>query len=292
MDLNAVKVFVAVVQAGSLSKACEKLDMPIATVSRYISGLEKDLKVQLFDRFKTGVKPTALGLQFYEQVHLSMDTLLNAPQMLQDNQQHLKGVLRLSTPTMFDPVWDMIAAFQRKYPHVQVFCNVSRQVLDLVSDEIDVAIRVQVSHHQAENVIAKPLMLGSAKTIAPIELLAQFGTPQTPQDLLKMPCAGWAVKGNDLTWYFGKTQLRLPAIFATNDIPMLYHFIQQRQAVCQISDYLADKLIAEQNFVEVLTDYPFPYFPINLIYASHRYPSAIVRAFLDFCGEFAKNWQK
>jgi len=67
--------------------------------------------------------------------------------------------------------------------------------------------------------------------------------------------------------------------------------MQYRQAVCQISDYLADKLIAEQNFVEVLANFAAPKYPVNLVYASHRYPSAIVRAFLDFCGEFAKNQQ-
>lgn len=55
MDLNAVRIFVAVVQAGSLTQASERLGMPIATISRKISGLEKQLNArQLFDRAKTG----------------------------------------------------------------------------------------------------------------------------------------------------------------------------------------------------------------------------------------------
>lgn len=61
MNLNALRLFVAVVQDGSLSKTSEKLGVPIATISRQISELEKSLNIQLFDRFKSGVKPTMMG---------------------------------------------------------------------------------------------------------------------------------------------------------------------------------------------------------------------------------------
>lgn len=61
MDLNAVRIFVAVLQAGSLTQASERLNIPIATLSRKISELEKQLNRQLFNRSRTGVKPTAQG---------------------------------------------------------------------------------------------------------------------------------------------------------------------------------------------------------------------------------------
>ena len=76
MDLNAVRLFVATVQAGSLSKASDELNVPIATISRQIKLLEQSLNIQLFDRYKTGVKPTAQGQLFYEQVYLNIDNLL------------------------------------------------------------------------------------------------------------------------------------------------------------------------------------------------------------------------
>lgn len=84
MNLNALRLFVSVCQDGSLSKTSERLGIPIATISRQISELEKSLHIQLFDRMKSGMKPTMAGQQLYEQVCLPMDTLLHIEQTLQE----------------------------------------------------------------------------------------------------------------------------------------------------------------------------------------------------------------
>lgn len=89
MDLNNLRLFVAVYQAESFSKAAEQLAMPVATVSRRIAEFEKSLSTQLFDRYKTGVKPTALGLQLYEKVYLSLDNLTQVTQDFIGEQQEL-----------------------------------------------------------------------------------------------------------------------------------------------------------------------------------------------------------
>lgn len=75
MNLNTLSLFVAIVQTGSLSKASERTGVPIATISRQISELEKSLQIQLFDRQKSGVKPTMAGQKLYDEVHLSIDNL-------------------------------------------------------------------------------------------------------------------------------------------------------------------------------------------------------------------------
>ena len=69
MDFNAIKVFTAVVQAGSLSAGAARLQMPVATVSRKIKELENGLNVQLLERTGRGVQPTLIGQQVYEQAH-------------------------------------------------------------------------------------------------------------------------------------------------------------------------------------------------------------------------------
>lgn len=112
MNLNALSLFVAVIKHGSLSKTAEKLGVPIATISRQISELEKSLQIQLFDRQKSGVKPTMAGQKLYDEVHLSIDNLLNAKQVLLDDEQNLKGVLRISAPPAFEPSLWWIGKFQ------------------------------------------------------------------------------------------------------------------------------------------------------------------------------------
>ncbi|WP_227503116.1 LysR family transcriptional regulator [Moraxella bovoculi] len=104
MNLNTLHLFVAIVQTGSLSKASERTGVPIATISRQIAELEKHLQIQLFDRQKSGVKPTMAGQKLYDEVHLSIDNLLNTKQVLFDDEQNLKGVLRISTVPACEPI--------------------------------------------------------------------------------------------------------------------------------------------------------------------------------------------
>ena len=66
MDLNAVRMFVAVVQAGSLSAAASRLGMPLPTLSRRIRDLERQLKVQLLERSVRGARLTDAGARLYE----------------------------------------------------------------------------------------------------------------------------------------------------------------------------------------------------------------------------------
>jgi DNA-binding transcriptional LysR family regulator len=80
MDLNAARIFVAVVQAGSLSAAATRLAIPLATLSRRIRDLERQLKVQLLERSARGTKLTDAGARLYEQAARGIEALLEAEQ--------------------------------------------------------------------------------------------------------------------------------------------------------------------------------------------------------------------
>ncbi|KGQ70060.1 transcriptional regulator [Chelonobacter oris] len=282
MDLNAIRLFVAVVQAGSLSKASQQLDVPIATISRQLKALEKSLNTQLFDRFKTGVKPTMLGQKLYEDVYLSVDNLLQAERALGDTQQQLSGKLRISTPSGFEPVWDWVSAFQQQHPQVEVHCLVTDRVLDLVEDGIDVAFRVGDLH--TDSVIARELMPLRAKLVATPALLARLGEPREPADLAHFPCAGWATNGQKtMQWQLGGQSVTLPCRFGANDSYALAHITQKGLVIGQLPDYIAERLIRDAGLVEVLPDHPQPSHPVHLLYPAHRHASSLIQAFLGFC---------
>ena len=116
MNLNALRLFISVCQDGSLSKTSERLGVPIATISRQISELEKSLNIQLFDRFKSGVKPTMAGQRLYEQTHLAMDNLVNAEQVLFEEQGNLKGILRISAVPACEPILRGWENFKHSFP--------------------------------------------------------------------------------------------------------------------------------------------------------------------------------
>ncbi|HHW7506666.1 TPA: LysR family transcriptional regulator [Mannheimia haemolytica] len=287
MNLNTLRLFVAVIQHGSLSKASERLNVPIATISRQIADLEKELNIQLFDRQKSGVKPTMAGQRLYEQVHLSIEQLANAKEVLFEEQGNLKGKLRLSASPACEPVLSWIADFQTACPQVQVHCTLTDRLLDLSADGIDVAFRIGQLH--GEQFIAKKVGQIGSKWVAHPKFLARLGTPNTIKDLKNFPIAAWAKNEvSVITLGTGRQAVEIPYLFASNDSYAIEYMAKQGKAVALLADSTVDRLVAENGLVEVLGETENPKFDLTMIYAAHRYPSSIVRAFVGFVLEQVK----
>jgi DNA-binding transcriptional LysR family regulator len=95
---NATRMFVGVVQVGSLSAAATRLGIPLPTLSRRIRELGRQLKVQLLERSARGAKLTEAGSRLYEHASRGIEALLEGKQAVVTNQARLKGRLRLSLP--------------------------------------------------------------------------------------------------------------------------------------------------------------------------------------------------
>src|SRR5215469_16547728 len=173
MDLNATRMFVAVVQAGSLSGAAARLGIPLPTLSRRIRDLERRLKVQLLERSTRGAKQTDAGMRLYEHASRGIDALVEAEQAVVSDQAHLKGRLRLSLPQTFEPWWDLLGAFQRRYPNIEIYVHSTERRMDLVEDGIDVALRVGAIVH--ESMVARHLLKFRNVLVASPKLVKRFG---------------------------------------------------------------------------------------------------------------------
>src|SRR5260370_16952255 len=141
MDLNAPRMLVAVVQAGSLSAAAARLGTPLPTLSRRIRDLERQLRVQLLERSARGTKLTDAGARLYEHASRGIEALLEAEQVVVSDQARLKGRLRLSLPQTVEPWWELLAAFQRRYPDIQVYVYSTERRVDLIEDRIHAPLR-------------------------------------------------------------------------------------------------------------------------------------------------------
>lgn len=281
MNLNTLPLFTHIIQTGSLSKTADKLGVPIAIISRQITELEKSLGVQLFDRQKTGVKPTLAGQQFYEQIALSVDNLTQITQNFTADDSDISGKLRISTTQGMDEIWAWIDEFCELYPKVSVRLQVTDRILDLVEDSIDVAFRVGELH--TDSVVAKKVMTQHAKWLAHPKLLEKFGTPQTLAELANYPIVAYAKSEQKyLTIPNGKKSLQLPYAFASNDVYAIENAIKNGRGIGMLYDKTAYRLIAENGLVEILPDIQMPEYAVHLLYVKHRYQSAVVRKFLEF----------
>jgi DNA-binding transcriptional LysR family regulator len=279
MDLDATRMFVGVVQAGSLSAAASRLGIPLPTLSRRIRNLERQLKVQLLERSARGAKLTDAGSRLYEHASRGVEALVEAEQAVVSDQARLKGRLRLSLPQTVEPWWELLAAFQRRYPDIQVYVYSTERRVDLIEDGIDVALRVGAIVHEA--MVARRILSFRNIVVASPELVERFGLPDEPNALRRFPCAVWASRIDvPARWELGGHVIEPNAVLATND----YHHLCSRalggDVVTELPPFLAAAPIREKRLVPLLPQHPLPEWPINLLYPPHRHQSTIVRTYL------------
>ncbi|MDH4260977.1 MAG: LysR family transcriptional regulator [Gammaproteobacteria bacterium] len=281
MDLNAAQMFVSVVQAGSLSAAADRLGIPLPTLSRRVRELERQLKVQLLERSVRGTKLTDAGTRLYEHASRGIEALAEGEQAVMSDQARLKGRLRLSLPPTFEPWWELLATFQQRYPDIRVYVYTTERRVDLVEDGIDVALRVGTIAH--ETLVARHVLTYRHVLVASPLLVERLGLPETPDALHRFPCAAWGVGANaNGTWRLGGLVFEPNALLTTNDYAHLRSRALAGEVVTELPPFLAAKAIGDGRLVALLSDHPMPELQINLLYPSHRHPSAIVRAYLDF----------
>ncbi|MGN6454645.1 MAG: LysR family transcriptional regulator [Achromobacter mucicolens] len=282
MDLNAVRMFVAVAQTGSLTGAAERLDIPLPTVSRRIKELESALNVQLVQRASKGTVLTDAGARLLEHAAVGIEALQDAEHAVLSDQTSLKGRLRLSLPQPFEPWWTLISAFQERYPDIEVFVYSTERRMDLYEDGIDVALRVGDIRH--DNLVARKVLSFRNILVASPDLVARLGLPASPADLTRFPCAVWATRVDARArWQLGDQQIEPRAVLAAND----YHMLTQRalmgDVVAELPPFLALPAIAQGRLVALLPDHPLPEWPVHLLYPQSRLRSNLVRTYLDYC---------
>ena len=284
MDLNAANMFVSVVQAGSLSAAAEKINVPLPTLSRRIRELERELKVQLLERSSRGIKLTEPGSRLYEHANRGIEALNDAQQAVMSDEARLKGRLRLSLPPAFEPWWELLGAFQQRYPDITLSVFATERRVDLVQDGVDVALRVGAIVH--ESMVARQMIRYRHVLVAAPTLLEQLGEPQSVDDLRGYPCAAWTSDFNARSvWRLGAQVYEPKVMLTTNDYALLRSRAVAGQVLTELPPFLALNEIAEGRLRALLPEHPMPELMINLLYPSHRHPSSIVRTYLDFCQE-------
>jgi len=286
MDFNAAKLFISVVNSGSFSAASDRTGVPIATLSRKINELEQGLNVQLLERTRHGVKPTYKGQQFFEQARLGIELLEDA-QKSAISSHVLHGKLRLSIPPGFSLWWDLLTEFQQRYPEISVFCHSSERVVDLIADGIDVALRL--GELNTDDVIAKPLMALETLFVASREFLTRHGNPETLTEMARLPVAAWESLNNSaFIWNMGTEKVKYQPFFSTNNLEGLIHYALKGKAIVQLLDFSARPWLESGELVQLLPGQTPQKITLHLVYARHKYPSTLVRAYLDFCTEWVR----
>lgn len=183
-NLNDVSVFIAVVEGNSFTSAANALDMPKSTVSSRITELEKALEVKLLERTTRTLSLTEAGNLFYasaKRILAEAETGLLAIENLIDKP---RGIIKISAPFALSSsiLPELIKAFSEQYPDITIELNVENQLINLVQENIDLALRV--SHHENESEVAQNICQFHQVVVASDDYIKQYGTPSNEEALL------------------------------------------------------------------------------------------------------------
>lgn len=142
--LDELQAFVTVVDSGSISAAAEQLEQTASGVSRALSRLEEKLDVTLMRRTTRRIEITEEGLIFLAQARKILASVEDAEEQMALRRQHPAGRLRVNAaaPFMLHSIVPLVAEFRQLYPDIQLELNSSDQIIDLLEQRTDIAIRI------------------------------------------------------------------------------------------------------------------------------------------------------
>ena len=296
---QSLKVFVRAVQDKSFAAAARNLLIDPAAVSRTIKALEDDLGIPLFLRTTRSSKLTVEGHRFYRDCREILEKLDSATQRLQNEENVLRGVLRIGLAPMITRrmVLKALPAFQRRHPQIEIVLLGVNDLGEVADGSVDVLLRPRTlrrrggPHRDLQGVVVRKLIQSSFAICASPEYLNRAGVLSTPPELLHHACIGFVTLERDVQneWQFAKQGVRHRIKFSPKLIVQGDAIREAALAGCGVIRLLACHIqdeLRSGELVQILSDWTClggP--PIVAIYRKTKPPSARVRAFVAYVAE-------
>lgn len=294
-DLASLRVYAAVVSAGSLSAAARALDLSLPQVSKRLAQLEAALGTRLIQRTTRRQTMTADGELFHAQVVQILAAVERAEQQMAGHRQHVAGLLRVTAPGAFgrQRVAPLLAEFQRRHPQLRVQLDLSDAVRDLIEAGLDVAIRF--GSLADSSLVARELAPNFRVLCASPAYLAEHGAPTHPAELLRHRCILIGEQAR-AEWRFGDGEaqsVRVEAALLTNDGGAAHAWALDGAGIALKSIWDVAEDLRSGRLQRVLPDQRMPAAPLHAIYPHARLLAPRVRLFVDFLGErLPRIWQE
>jgi DNA-binding transcriptional LysR family regulator len=291
MDLDAIAVFVKVVQAGSFSQAAKLLGMPNSTVSAKVSLLEKRLGVTLLQRTTRKLRVTQAGEGYFKRCVQALDELQAAESELATAQREPQGLLRLTAPVELGHglLPALVDGFLQKYPKMGVDLLITNRVLDLVAEGIDLAIRAGAL--KDSRLIAKRFTLGQFTLWASPSYLKNHAAPSHPRELSQHECFRFS-RFKDATWKLtnGKeiTTVTISGRVLADDFETIRSMACRGAGVGLMPSFLCAEEVRQKELVQVLPQWHGDTVWFSFVYPAQRFVSSKLRAFITIAEAILK----
>ena len=292
MDWDKLRVFHAVADAGSFTRAGELLNLSQSAVSRQIGALEEDLRVPLFHRHARGLILTEQGETLYRTAHDVFSKVQMAEAMLAEDKVLPSGPLAITATNGFSIVWltPRMVEFQKLYPEIEMTLIAEDRELDLSMREADLAIRMRAPTQP--DLVQRRLMTVHNHAYASPAYLEECGTPIDVADLddhrlivysdgplSRVTSPNWLLRAGE-----NVDKPRRPALKVNNILAML-RAVESGLGIAALPDYIVRD---HSSTVRVLPDLEGPSIETYFVYPEELRHSKRIAVFRDFLLEKVK----
>jgi DNA-binding transcriptional LysR family regulator len=289
-SLQALKLFVRVVDLGSFSKAATDVGIGQPSATKLIAQLEKQLGSRLLYRSTHGVTPTEVGILFYDKCKLIAMHVEEAESVASLMQSEVQGGLRISTTMDFGRrvLAPLVLRFLQANPKVQIDLLFDDHIVDMVAQGVDVAIRM--GRLVDSSLGARHLGTNPWSVVASPDYLARRGTPATPINLTAHDALVISSVQHDSRWHFHGTAgeeltVQVKGPMRSNNKSALMTAACAGLGIAALPTYVVYDAVKRGELVTLLTDWALPTQEIHAVYPSPRLVPAKVSGFVEWLGE-------
>jgi LysR family transcriptional regulator for bpeEF and oprC len=292
--LQAMEVFVRVVETGGITRAADSLRMPKATAATLIQKLEAVLGVKLLNRTTRRVSVTPDGAAYYERCVSILAEVREIEELLGQQQSTPRGRVRVDVPTLmarsvFVPA---LPKFFERYPEIELALASNERRADLIEEGIDCA--VWSGEIEESSLVARRVGFLYFATCAAPSYLAAHGQPRHPDDLAQHRCINHFSprSGKTAEWVFSKdgtrVQTSLRGNIALEDENSYVAAVEAGLGIAQIPAFVLKDAMERGTLELVLGDwFPDPS-PLYVVYPQNRHLSNKVRVFVDWVAQLLR----
>ncbi|WP_412066264.1 LysR family transcriptional regulator [Rhizobium sp. SYY.PMSO] len=286
--LQAMTAFVRVVETGSFSEAARQIGVGQPAISKTIAQLEDRLRVRLLIRSTHGLTPTDAGMRFFERARTAIQEADEAELEARGAGVGLSGRLRVCAATTFARlmVVPKLPTFMAAHPELEVDVILDDRIIDLVTEGIDVALRM--GELADSSAVARRIASSRRSVIATPGYLRQHGIPLVPADLATHPAVVYSQLGN--SWTFRKqgteASVAVSGRVRFSAAEGIRAAVLADMGLAVASDWMFGPELETGTVVRLLEDWELLPLDLWAVFPTGRLASAKARAFADFVEGF------
>ncbi len=291
---NEMGLFARVVDRGSFAAAAADLGLSPSAVSKLVTRLESRLGVRLLNRTTRRLALTAEGEVFLDRSRKILDAIEAAETEISATRRSAQGHLRVHAFPSFaaDHLSAVLPAFLARYPRVTFDFLVTNRVVDLLDDNIDVALRVGPLVDPAY--AARRITDLTQVVCASPAYLAKHGTPLHPHDLAHHSCLTLSHIPNSRLWSFdiggAAVEVEVDGPVVADSAHMLLNLAVSGTGIIRFGDIIVAEAVRSGRLIPLMENFQKPDgLPLWVIFQRRRQRTPRVKAFLDFLMECFAN---